>query len=104
MIGGTDITNVIVVSRAQNDTTGAGSVTDVGFQGNFMNILIGEGNQAINAVTGTYNLNIGAVADSTHEWVFGGTSENLGSNLRYIQHEREFDCVHVKLQSHQWQS
>lgn len=85
-VGGTDITNVKVTSH--NALSGAGTgneaYTGVGFQGDFLNLIIGGVTGTANTNNAVYNMMIGAATSSSARWVFGSSSEdNVGTSDTY---------------------
>jgi hypothetical protein len=93
VVGGTDITNVIVVSRTVTDGTGASSYTDVGFQGNFVNFLSMATGIAVNTTTNAWNMSIGAATSSSARWSFGGDSEALQAAADTYNYKEMTSCL-----------
>ena len=87
--GGTDITNVKVLNTTVATTAiGDQGYTGVGFQGDFINTIIGHHAQTINTPTGNavvWQCNIGFATSSSDEFAWGGHSED-GSGSSEASH------------------
>jgi hypothetical protein len=85
-VAGTDITNAKVINTTVGTVaTGNKAYTGVGFQGNFLNALIGFEDpsvQSVNAVSGLgagWGQWIGAATSATKRWTLGISSESAAS-------------------------
>ena len=83
-VGGTDITNAKVITTTTGTTsTGNAGYTGVGFQGNFVNFLLGSATAtvaAVNTLSAGWGVWMGAAVSSSKRWTLG-ISEERGASL-----------------------
>ena len=83
VVGGDDITNVKVTHHTTGTTgTGAQAYTGVGFQGDFLQLLIPHESAVANAVEQANNLcAMGAAVSSSARWTWGANSEDTPTTM-----------------------